>query len=188
MLQRYLSILVILNTAKIHEALQHCSDPTNSVYGHRLSSHVNSSKISSSLLDCVLMCRNEFRCKSLNFCLKDKSCDLNDGDRYTHPEDYGPQEGSVYMDTSLKHKKVGAYIGLLIIFIIIIFKVTITVIIKGCAMHIMWLTLQICAQNIVIFRRVVSSLARRYISNFLRPKVVITGLILATEKPKFTVI
>ena len=188
MLQRYLSILVILNTAKIHEALQHCSDPTYSVYGHSLSSHVNSSKISSSLLDCVLMCRNEFRCKSLNFRLKDKSCDLNDGDRYTHPEDYGPQEGSVYMDTSLKHKKVGAYIGLLITFIIISFKVTITVIIKGCAMHAMWLTLQICAQNIVIFRRVVSSLAQRYTSNFLRPKVVITGLILATEKPKFTVI
>ena len=50
----------------------------------------------------------------------DKSCDLNDGDRYTHPEDFGPQEGSVYMDTSLKHKKVGGYIGLLTILIIII--------------------------------------------------------------------
>ena len=111
MLQRYLSILVILNTAKIHEALQHCSDSTYSVYGHSLSSHVNSTRISSSLHDCVLMCRNEFRCKSLNFRLKDKSCDLNDGDRYTQPGDYGPQEGSVYMDTSLKHKKVGAYIG-----------------------------------------------------------------------------
>ena len=64
------------------------------------------------------MCRDEFRCKSLNFRLKDKSCDLNNADRYTHPEDYVPQEGSVYMDTSLKHKKVGAYIGFLIIFII----------------------------------------------------------------------
>ena len=46
----------------------------------------------------------------------------------------------------------------------------------------------IFAQDTVIFRRVVSSLARRYTSNFLRPKVVITGYILATEKPKFTVI
>ena len=55
-------------------------------------------------------------------------------------------------------------------------------------MHAMWLTLQIFAQDTVIFRRVVSSLARRYTSNFLRPKVVITGYILATEKPKFTVI
>ena len=125
MLQRYLSILVILNTAKIHEALQHCSGSTYSVYGHSLSSHVNSTRISSSLSDCVLMCRNEFRCKSLNFRLKDKSCDLNDGDRYTHPEDYGPQEGSVYMDTSLRHKKVRAYMN-------------------DCAMHLMCLTLQIC--------------------------------------------
>jgi len=56
-----------------------------------------------------MMCENEFRCKSLNFRLKDKSCDLNDADRYTHPEDYGPQEGSVYMDTSVKHKKKGGF-------------------------------------------------------------------------------
>ena len=79
------------------------------------------------------MCRNEFRCKSLNFHLKDKSCDLNDGDRYTHPEDYGSHEGSVYMDTSLKHKKVGGVIGLLIKLILIII-VTIAII-KGCAIH-----------------------------------------------------
>jgi len=114
MLQHYLSILVILNTAKIHEALEHCSASTYSVYGHRLSSHVISTGISSSLSDCVIMCQNEFRCKSLNFRLRDKSCDLNDADRYTHPEDYGPQEGSVYMDTSVK-PKVEGYICLFII-------------------------------------------------------------------------
>ena len=118
MMQRYLGILVILNTAKIHQALQHCSDSTRSVYGHSLASHVSSTRNSSNLSDCVLMCRNKFRCKSLNFRLKDKSCDLNDGDRYTHPEDYGPQEGSMYIDTSLKHKKVGGAIGLLIILIV----------------------------------------------------------------------
>ena len=129
MLQRYLSILVIFNTAKIHLALQHCPDSTDSVYGHGLSSHVSSTRISYSLSDCVLMCRNEFRCKSLNFRLKDKSCDLNDGDRYTYPEDYGPQEGSVYMDTSLKHKKVGGVIGLLIIIFITI--IIIIIIIKN---------------------------------------------------------
>ena len=113
-MQRYLSILVILNTAKVLQALQHCSDSTYSVYGQTLSSHVNSTKISSSLSDCVKMCRNEFRCKSLNFRLKDKSCDLNNGDRYTHPEDYGPQEGSVYIDSTLKQKKVGCLLIILI--------------------------------------------------------------------------
>ena len=106
MLQHHLSILVILNTAMLQEALEHCSDSTYSVYGHSLSSHVISTRISSSLSDCVMMCRNEFRRKSLNYRLKDKSCDLNDADRYTHPEDYGPLEGSVYMDASVKHKKV----------------------------------------------------------------------------------
>ena len=117
MMQRYLSIMVTLNTAKIYQALQHCSDSTYSMYSHSLSSHVSSTRISSNLSDCVLVCRNEFRCKSLNFRLKDKLCDLNDGDRYTHPEDYGRQEGSVYMNTNLKHKKVGGAIGLLIILI-----------------------------------------------------------------------
>ena len=107
MLKNYQIILVILSTVKLHEALEHC---TFSVYSHSLSSHVMSTRISSSLSECVMMCRNEFRCKSLNFRLKDKSCDLNDGDRYTHPENYGPQEGSVYMDTSKKHRKVGCYI------------------------------------------------------------------------------
>ena len=116
-MQRYLSILVIFNTAKVHQALQQCSDSTYSVYGYSLSSNVNATRISSSLSACVMMCRNEFRCKSLNFRLKDKSCDLNDGDRYTHPEDYGPQEGSVYMDSTLKHKEVGGYTGLLMILI-----------------------------------------------------------------------
>ena len=53
-----------------------------------------------------MMCSGEFRCKSMNFRLNDKSCDLNDADRHTHPEDYGPKEGSVYMDTSEKHRKV----------------------------------------------------------------------------------
>ena len=114
MLKNYLSILVILSTAKLHEALELCSDSTNSVYGHSLSNHVISTRISSSLSDCVMMCRNEFRCKSLNFRLKDKSCSLNDADRHTHPENYGPQEGSVYMDTSKKHRKVGCYISFLL--------------------------------------------------------------------------
>lgn len=109
MLQHYFSILVILSSAKLHAALEHCTASTYSVYGDNLSSHVISTRISSSLSECVMTCRNEFRCKSLNFRLSDKSCDLNDADRYTHPEDYGPQEGSVYMDTSEKHRKVGCY-------------------------------------------------------------------------------
>lgn len=112
-----LIILVILSTAKLHNALEHCSDPTYSVFGHGLSSHVISTGISSSLSECVMMCGNEFRCKSLNFRLKDKSCDLNDAYRYTHPGDYGQREGSVYMDTSKKHKKVGCYISFFFAFI-----------------------------------------------------------------------
>ena len=106
MLPHYFGILVIISLAKLHEALKQCPASTYSVYGHCLSGHVISTRISSSLSECVMMCSGEFRCKSINFRIRDKSCDLNDADRYTHPEDYGPKEGSVYMDTSEKYNKV----------------------------------------------------------------------------------
>ena len=44
-----------------------------------------------------MMCSYDFRCKSLNFRLVDMSCDLNDADRFTHPGDYGPKYGFVYI-------------------------------------------------------------------------------------------
>ncbi|CAH3031060.1 unnamed protein product, partial [Pocillopora meandrina] len=39
-------------------------------------------------------------CRSLNFCSKDKSCDLNDARRQVYPEDYGPKAGCIYIDVS----------------------------------------------------------------------------------------
>ena len=51
-----------------------------------------------SITECVMFCLNESRCKSLNFRLKDKSCDLNSANKRTHPRDFGPKEGSVYMN------------------------------------------------------------------------------------------
>ena len=98
--------VVIISSARFCQALEQCRPSTYSVYGHHLSGHVMSTAMSSSLSECVMMCFNEFRCRSLNFRLKDKSCDLNDADKHTHSEDYGPDEGSVYMDTSERHKNV----------------------------------------------------------------------------------
>ncbi|XP_078364220.1 uncharacterized protein LOC144648568 [Oculina patagonica] len=110
MLQHFFGILVIISSAKLHEALEQCpAASTYSVYGHSLSGHVISTRISSSLAECFMMCSDETRCKSWNFHLNDKSCDLNDADRHSHPEDYGPKEGSVYMDTSEKHRKKGDF-------------------------------------------------------------------------------
>ncbi|PFX24413.1 hypothetical protein AWC38_SpisGene10976 [Stylophora pistillata] len=45
-----------------------------------------------------MICSSESRCKSFNFRLKDKSCELNDANKHTHPRDFGPKEGSVYMN------------------------------------------------------------------------------------------
>ena len=38
----------------------------------------------------------KIHCKSLNFRLKDKSCDLNDAGKHAHPKDYGPKTGFIY--------------------------------------------------------------------------------------------
>ena len=109
MLRYFLVILVIVNSAKLLHALEQCQVQSLSVYGHHLANHVISTRASSGLTECVMMCSDESRCKSLNFRVNDKSCDLNDADRFTHPEDYGPKHGIVYMDTSVRHRKVGCY-------------------------------------------------------------------------------
>ena len=109
MMQNFLVILVIINSTKLPHALKQCQVQSLSVYGHRLANHVISTRAPSGLAECVMMCSDEFRCKSLNFRVNDKSCDLNDADRFTHPEDYGPKHGIVYMDSSVRHRKVGCF-------------------------------------------------------------------------------
>ena len=105
-MQYFVHILVMVSSAKLLHALEQCQVQSLSVYGHHLANHVISTRASSGLTECVIMCSDESRCKSLNFRVNDKSCDLNDADRFTHPEDYGPKHGIVYMDTSVKHRKV----------------------------------------------------------------------------------
>ena len=107
-MQHFIGLLVIISSAKLLQALEQCQVSSLSVYGHHLAKHVISTRICSSLSDCIILCSKEFRCKSLNFRLKDKSCDLNDADRFTDPDDYGPKAGFIYMDTSEKHKKVSS--------------------------------------------------------------------------------
>ena len=93
-------ILVILCAAKIFHVFGKCRPPTYSISGYHLSGHVMSTTIVSNLSKCVTTCVTMIRCKSLNFRLKNKSCELNDAGRYAHPKDYGPKAGFIYMDVS----------------------------------------------------------------------------------------
>ena len=106
LLQYFVGILIIINPGKPLHALEQCQVQSLSVYGHRLANHVISTKASSGLTECVMLCSDESRCKSLNFRVNDKSCDLNDADRFTHPQDYGPKHGIVYMDSYVRHRKI----------------------------------------------------------------------------------
>ena len=93
-------ILVIFCSSKILNVFGKCRPSTYSISGFHLSGHVMSTMIVSSLSECLNTCVTKFRCRSLNFCLKDKSCDLNDARRHVHPEDYGPKAGCIYIDVS----------------------------------------------------------------------------------------
>lgn len=106
--KNYFGILVILHvrSAELNKGLKNCKEQTRSAFGYYLAGHLISTVTSSSLAQCVTLCSYQLQCKSLNFQLSTKSCDLNDADRHTHPEDYGRREASVYMDTSEKHRKV----------------------------------------------------------------------------------
>ena len=94
----YFGVLIVICHAQLTQAIAQCVRPTYSEYGHHLSGHVITTSKTSSITECVMFCLNESRCKSLNFRLKDKSCDLNAADKRTHPRDFGPKEGSVYMN------------------------------------------------------------------------------------------
>ena len=93
-------ILVILCAAKILHVFGKCRPPTYSISGYHLSGHVMSTTIVSNLSECVTTCVTMLRCKSLNFRLRNKLCELNDAGRHAHPEDYGPKAGFIYMDES----------------------------------------------------------------------------------------
>ena len=102
----YFSIVVFTSSAKLHQALKQCSEPTKSTHDYYLAGHVISTRIVRSLSECLMLCSHDFVCKSMNFRLADKSCELNNADRFTHPEDFGTKEGYVYMATTEKHRKV----------------------------------------------------------------------------------
>ena len=89
---------IVIFYAQLSQAIKQCRRSTYSEYGHHLSRHVVSTQKTSSITECVMICSSESRCKSLNIHLKDQACDLNDAHKHTHPKDFGPKEGSVYMN------------------------------------------------------------------------------------------
>ena len=99
-------ILVIISSGELSDGTKNCKEQTRSTYDYHLAGHLIATVMSSSLAECAMLCSYQLRCKSMNFQLSDKSCDLNDADRHTHPQDYRRRETSVYMDTSEKHRKV----------------------------------------------------------------------------------
>ena len=95
---RFPILVILLYSVKILNVFGKCRPSTYSISGFHLSGHVMSTEIVPSLSECLNTCVTKIRCKSLNFCSKEKSCILNDARRHAHPEDYGTKAGCIYMD------------------------------------------------------------------------------------------
>ena len=96
---KHRAIFLFLFFLKTCEATQQCKT-TSSVYGHYLNGHVISSMSAAGPGPCHRICDKDPKCKSMNFRLENKSCELNNADRFSHPQDYQERQSSVYSDTS----------------------------------------------------------------------------------------
>ena len=47
---------------------------------------------------CLIICSEDQRCNSTNFHLRNLSCELNDADRHTLPEEFEFKDGYIYSD------------------------------------------------------------------------------------------
>ena len=97
-MQLYFSILVIICSSQLHNVVGKCRPSTYSINSHYLAGHVMSTRIVSSLSECVIICVTDVHCKSLNFHSIDGLCDLNDADRRTLSKDFRPKIGCIYME------------------------------------------------------------------------------------------
>ncbi|XP_027046767.1 uncharacterized protein LOC113674490 [Pocillopora damicornis] len=97
-MQLYFSILVIIWSSQLHNVVGKCRPSTYSINSHYLAGHVMSTRIVSSLSECVIICVTDVHCKSLNFHSIDGLCDLNDADRRTLSKDFRPKIGCIYME------------------------------------------------------------------------------------------
>ena len=79
----------------------HSSQQCKTTYSKRgrcLKGHVISSENLENIGKCYVKCLKDHRCKSINFHLDELLCELNDGDRYTHPWDYVVKKNHAYSD------------------------------------------------------------------------------------------
>ena len=106
----FITIIIRCSMMTTH-GLEQCQVQSVSIYGYYLTGHVIYTKTCASLSECVILCSYEFRCKSFNFRLMDKLCELNDADRFTHRVDYVPMEGFLYKDTTERHRKVSCHLA-----------------------------------------------------------------------------
>ena len=96
-----LSTLVIFcQIIKLTETLQCGSE--GSISGWMLQKHIYKTIKVDTGINCVLVCRNDNRCQSLNFAMRLRICELNDRTKEARPEDFVPNPDRYYFKRDIK--------------------------------------------------------------------------------------
>ena len=91
-------LLIFLFFSRTTSVEQHCRT-IKSISNRALKGHVIGVTTSSSVEKCHIKCEREPNCYSINYVFSSKSCELNKGTCLSHPEQFLPQENTVYFDS-----------------------------------------------------------------------------------------
>ena len=95
------ALFVILSHSPIQVTLasvMQCKDATRSIPDRVLAGHAFLSKLSPSVVACVMLCdEHDPLCESINYYQNTKVCELNNKTAYSNPEDMMEYEWAVYM-------------------------------------------------------------------------------------------
>ena len=90
-----LPLKLICAVAMVTTCQATCMERT-SITGYYLAGHVIASRSVAEIRECVSACNENLKCRSINFLTKEKRCELNDANRFSHPDDY-KKLGPVYI-------------------------------------------------------------------------------------------
>ena len=89
--------LLLTSLLFIVASSQQCRS-TYSVSGRYLKGHVILTRDAKDIGHCLILCSEDQRCNSTNFHFLNFSCELNDADRHTLPQDLEFKDGYTYSD------------------------------------------------------------------------------------------
>ena len=93
----WLSVTFLMSQLGVFQAASQCRTATNSIGGMFLRGHTFKTSTVERPVGCYLMCEEEVICRSYNFEIGQKLCELNNRTKEARPEDFMPDQTRFYM-------------------------------------------------------------------------------------------